>query len=335
MTTSTSARVGSAPAGSTPVLAARTRGLRKTYGSTVAVDRVDLDLPEGAVLGMLGPNGSGKTTTIRMLLGLVRPTEGTVELLGRALPDGAADSLPHVGALVEGPGFHPFLSGRENLRRAAAFEPLLATGLIKQSVEDALERVGLAQAAHRRYRGYSLGMKQRLGLAAALLVPRRLIVLDEPTNGLDPAGTREVRKVINDLHAAGSTVLVSSHLLSEIEATCTHVAVLHRGTVVAQGELDELLQSDSTALQVTTADVDTALTALRTARISARPVEEGVRVELIGTTAPAVFQTLVQAGVEIHEAVRQRTGLEELFARLTEAEESDHLSSVDTIEGAR
>ena len=321
--------------GSTPVLAARTRGLRKTYGSTVAVDRVDLDLPEGAVLGMLGPNGSGKTTTIRMLLGLVRPTEGTVELLGRALPDGAAASLPHVGALVEGPGFHPFLSGRENLRRVAAFEPLLATGSVKQAVEDAVERVGLAQAAHRRYRGYSLGMKQRLGLAAALLVPRKLIVLDEPTNGLDPAGTREVRKVIGDLHAAGSTVLVSSHLLSEIEATCTHVAVLHRGTVVAQGELAELLHSDSTALQVTTSDVDSALTALRAARISARPSTEGVRVELIGTTAPAVFQTLVQAGVEIHEAVRQRTGLEELFARLTEAEESDHLSAVDTNEGAR
>ncbi len=335
MTTSTSARVESAPAGSTPVLAARTRGLRKTYGNTVAVDRVDLDLPEGAVMGMLGPNGSGKTTTIRMLLGLVKPTEGTVELLGRALPDGAADSLPHVGALVEGPGFHPFLSGRENLRRNAAFEPLLATGSVKQAVEDALERVGLSQAAHRRYRGYSLGMKQRLGLAAALLVPRRLIVLDEPTNGLDPAGTREVRKVIGDLHAAGSTVLVSSHLLSEIEATCTHVAVLHRGNVVAQGELADLLQSDSTALQVTTSDVDTALNVLRTARISARPTDEGVRVELIGTTAPAVFQTLVQAGVEIHEAVRQRTGLEELFARLTEAEESDHLSTVDTNEGAR
>jgi ABC-2 type transport system ATP-binding protein len=332
VTTSTSARVESTSVGSTPVLAARTRGLRKTYGSTVAVDRVDLDLPEGAVLGMLGPNGSGKTTTIRMLLGLVRPTEGTVELLGKALPDGAAAALPHVGALVEGPGFHPFLSGRENLRRNAAFEPLLATGSIKQAVEDALERVGLAQAAHRRYRGYSLGMKQRLGLAAALLVQRRLIVLDEPTNGLDPAGTREVRKVIGDLHAAGSTVLVSSHLLSEIEATCTHVAVLHRGTVVAQGELAELLQTDSTALQVTTSDVDTALNALRTARISARPAEQGVRVELIGTSAPVVLETLVHAGVAVHEATRQRTGLEELFARLTEAEESDHLSSVDTIE---
>ncbi|MFC6094820.1 ABC transporter ATP-binding protein [Saccharothrix lopnurensis] len=338
MTTSTSARVEPVTAGSTPVLAARTRGLRKVYGRTVAVDRVDLDVPEGAVLGMLGPNGSGKTTTIRMLLGLVRPTGGEVELLGQALPDGAGAALPHVGALVEGPGFHPFLSGRENLRRAAAFEPLLATGSLRQAVEDALERVGLAAAAHRRYRGYSLGMKQRLGLAAALLVPRRLIVLDEPTNGLDPAGTREVRGVIADLHGAGSTVLVSSHLLSEIEATCTHVAVLHRGTVVAQGGLAELLQADSSSLLVTTPDVEQALSALRAGRISARPLaadgdERGVRVELIGTTAPAVLEALVRAGVAVHEARRYRTGLEDLFARLTEAEEAEHnLSAVDTIE---
>ncbi len=346
MTTSTSARVEPVTTGSTPVLAARTRGLRKVYGRTVAVDRVDLDVPRGAVLGMLGPNGSGKTTTIRMLLGLVRPTEGEVELLGKALPDGVAHALPHVGALVEGPGFHPFLSGRENLRRAAAFEPLLATGDIKQAVEDALERVGLAAAAHRRYRGYSLGMKQRLGLASALLVKRKLIVLDEPTNGLDPAGTREVRKVIADLHEAGSTVVVSSHLLSEIEATCTHVAVLHRGTVVAQGELAELLHADNNSLLVVTPDVDDALNALRAGRISARPISAGaagaettggVRIELIGTTAPEVVETLVRAGVAVHEARRHRTGLEDLFARLTEAEESEHnLSAVDTIEeGAR
>ncbi|MFI9818484.1 ABC transporter ATP-binding protein [Saccharothrix variisporea] len=337
MSTSTSARVESAQAGSTPVLAARLRGLRKVYGQTVAVDRVDLDVPEGAVLGMLGPNGSGKTTTIRMLLGLVRPTEGEVELLGKALPDGAAAALPHVGALVEGPGFHPFLSGRENLRRAAAFEPLLATGSIKQAVEDALERVGLAAAAHRRYRGYSLGMKQRLGLAAALLVERRMIVLDEPTNGLDPAGTREVRNVIAELHHVGTTVVVSSHLLSEIEATCTHVAVLHRGTAVAQGELRDLLQAENSALVIVTPEFNQALNVLRDARISARPTMEGVRVELIGTTPPAVIEALVTAGIPVWEARLQRTGLEELFARLTEAQESDEgLSAVDTIEeGAR
>ncbi|MFD5830874.1 ABC transporter ATP-binding protein [Lentzea sp. NPDC060358] len=331
MTTSTSAPV-TAP--TKPAVAARTRGLRKEYGSTVAVDRVDLEVPEGAVLGMLGPNGSGKTTTIRMLLGLVRPTQGEIELLGRPLPEGAEQSLPHVGALVEGPGFHPFLSGRENLVRCAAFEPLLPKKQIKQAVEDAIERVGLAQAAHRRYRGYSLGMKQRLGLAGALLVPRKLVVLDEPTNGLDPAGTREIRKIIAELHAAGSTVVVSSHLLSEVEATCTHVAVLHRGTVVAQGELTELLQAGGSALQVVTPDVETALSALRQAKISARPLNEGLRIELAGTSAPQVIETLVKAGAQVFEATRWKTGLEELFARLTEAEEAERgMSAVDTLDG--
>ena len=156
--------------------------------------------------------------------------------------------LPHVGALVEGPGFHPFLSGRENLRRVAATEPLLATRAIPAAVDAALDRVGLGPAADRRYRGYSLGMKQRLGLAAALLLPRRLVVLDEPTNGLDPAGTRDVRRIIAELHAGGATVVVSSHLLAEVEATCTHVAVLQSGSLVAEGELRGLLDADATGL---------------------------------------------------------------------------------------
>ena len=252
-----------ATAGAPARLAARTRNLRKVYGRTVAVDHVDLDLPVGSVLGMLGPNGSGKTTTIRMLLGLVTPTAGAVELLGHQLPAGLGYALPEVGALVEGPGFHPFLSGRENLMRCAAAEPHLATAAIPRAVGEALERVGLSAAAGRRYRGYSLGMKQRLGLAAALLLPRKLVVLDEPTNGLDPAGTREVRAVIADLHAAGTTVLVSSHLLAEVEATCTHVAVLHQGSVVAQGELAELLEAGNSGLLITTPDVEQAVNALR------------------------------------------------------------------------
>jgi len=191
-----------APASGVPELAASSRGLRKTFRGTVAVDHLDLDVPSGCVLGMLGPNGSGKTTTIRMLLGLVRPTEGEVQLLGHPMPDGVAQALPRVGALVEGPGFHPYLSGMDNLRRVAAAEPLLPTKQITAAVTDALERVGLTDARNRRYRAYSLGMKQRLGLAAALLVPRDLVILDEPTNGLDPAGTREIRRVIAELHAA-------------------------------------------------------------------------------------------------------------------------------------
>jgi ABC-2 type transport system ATP-binding protein len=306
--------------------AVRTRGLRKTFRSTVAVDRLNLDVPEGAVLGMLGPNGSGKTTTIRMLLGLVSPTEGEVELLGEPLPGGADRALPHVGALVEGPGFHPFLSGRENLRRVAAAEPLLPNKAIDPAVDDALERVGLTAARHRRYRGYSLGMKQRLGLAAALLVPRKLVILDEPTNGLDPAGTREIRAVIADLHASGVTVLVSSHLLSEVEATCTHVAVLHRGAVVAQGELAPLLEAGNPTLLVQTPQVQAAVNALRDNRIAARAVADGLLVDLTGSSAPVVVETLVHAGVPVHEVRRQRADLEELFARLTEDDAADELT---------
>jgi ABC-2 type transport system ATP-binding protein len=299
-------------------LAARARGLRKTFGTTVAVDGIDLDVPAGSVLGMLGPNGSGKTTLIRMLLGLTRPTAGEAELLGHAIPDEAARALPHVGALVEGPGFHPFLSGRDNLLRVAATEPLLGRRDIPRAVDAALERVGLAAAAGRRFRGYSLGMKQRLGLAGALLLPRRLVVLDEPTNGLDPAGTRDVRRIIAELHGAGATVIVSSHLLAEVEATCTHVAVLQAGSLVATGELAALLESGTGGMDVATPDVDRALDALRAAGLTAyrsTADEPGV---VVTESGPEVVALLVRAGVAVHEARRRRARLEELFARLTE-----------------
>lgn len=298
--------------------AIRMRGLRKVFGRTVAVAGVDLDVPTGAVLGVLGPNGSGKTTMIRMLLALSRPTSGTVELLGAPVPAAAGEVLPQVGALVEGPGFHPFLSGRENLLRCAAAEPLLPTRAIPDAVDVALARVGLSTAASRRYRAYSLGMKQRLGLAAVLLVPRRLVVLDEPTNGLDPAGTREVRRIIGELHADGATVLVSSHLLAEVEATCTHVAVLAAGSLIAAGPLAVLLDGEAPALHVRTPDAAGALRALHAAGVAAGVHPDGVRVELTGTDAPAVVALLVHAGVAVHEARRWRTGLDELFAQLTE-----------------
>jgi ABC-2 type transport system ATP-binding protein len=320
-------------AGASP--AARVRGVRKVFGSTVAVGDVDgggvdLDVPDGAVLGMLGPNGSGKTTLIRMLLGLTRPTAGAAELLGRPMPEASSAVLPHVGALVEGPGFHPFLSGRENLRRVAASEPLLASRDIRGAVGSALERVGLGDAADRRFRGYSLGMKQRLGLAAALLLPRRLVVLDEPTNGLDPAGTRDVRGIIAELHAGAATVVVASHLLTEVEATCTHVAVLQAGSLIAAGELRSLLEADSTGLVVVTPDVDLALATLRGAGATAyrdggaagtgagTGTAEPAVVVADGPPAPEVVALLVRAGVAVHEARRRRPRLEELFARLTE-----------------
>ncbi|MGW5647420.1 ABC transporter ATP-binding protein [Saccharopolyspora sp. NPDC003752] len=301
-------------------LAARTAGLRKTYGRTVAVAGVDLAVPRGGVVGVLGPNGSGKTTTIRMLLGLTAPTSGTVELLGHRLPEHSGRVLPRVGALVEGPGFHPFLSGRENLLRCAAMEPALRGPEIRGVVEQALERVGLGPAAGRRYRGYSLGMKQRLGLAAALLVPRELVVLDEPTNGLDPAGTREIRRIIAELHAAGTTVLVSSHLLAEIEATCTHVAVLHRGSLVAQGELAAMLEAGAPHLVVSTSDASGAVATLTGKGVQAREEAGAVRADLSDVDSAEVVAMLVHAGVPVHEARLARTGLEDLFARLTEEE---------------
>jgi ABC-2 type transport system ATP-binding protein len=237
------------------------------------------------------------------------------------MPDAAAHALPDVGALVEGPGFHPFLSGRDNLLRFAAAEPRLASAGIPLAVDTALERVGLTAAARRRYKGYSLGMKQRLGLASALLVPRKMVVLDEPTNGLDPAGTREIRRIVAELHAEGVTVLVSSHLLAEVEATCTHVAVLQAGNVVAQGELAELLESGNAALLVRTPDAEQAMEVLREHRIGARLTPDGVRADLTAAEAPRVLQVLVGAGVAVHEATRARTGLEDLFARLTEGAE--------------
>jgi ABC-2 type transport system ATP-binding protein len=316
-------RLDAAPVSSSAPLAvaARAVGLRKAFGRTVAVDGIDLEVPAGSVLGMLGPNGSGKTTLIRMLLGLTRPTAGTAELLGHSIPGASAQALPQVGALVEGPGFHPFLSGRENLRRAAAAEPLLHSRQIRGAVDTALERVGLADAADRRFRGYSLGMKQRLGLAAALLLPRALVVLDEPTNGLDPAGTRDVRRIIAELHAGGATVIVSSHLLAEVEATCTHVAVLQSGSLVAAGELSNLLQAGTGGLVIATPDVDLALRTLRAAGATAYRAqgdEQAVVVDDGGPPAPEVIALLVRGGVAVHEARRDRAKLEELFARLTE-----------------
>ncbi|MBW0101618.1 ABC transporter ATP-binding protein [Pseudonocardia sp. KRD291] len=311
--------------------AARTIGLRRVFGPVVAVDGVDLDIPMGAVLGLLGPNGSGKTTLMRMLLGLLRPSDGAVELLGRQVPELAHEVLPHVGAMIEGPAFHPHLSGRSNLLRIAAAEPLLDTPRIPGAVQATLRRVGLADDADRRYRDYSLGMKQRLGLAVPLLVRRRLVVLDEPTNGLDPAGTRDVRRIIAEMNAAGATVVVSSHLLSEIEASCSHVAVLQSGRLVAAGELRTLLQSGPGGLVVTTPDTARAVHALQGAGIDAEidPVVDATgpgigrapasRVHVApGPPAPDVVALLVRAGVAVHEVARPGARLEELFTRLTE-----------------
>lgn len=311
--------------------AVATRGLTKRFRTgQVAVDALDLHVPRGAVFGFLGPNGSGKTTTIRMLLGLVRPTAGTVHLLGEPMPDAGARVLPRVGALVEGPAFHPYLSGRANLGRVDAADATTDPRTRARRVDEALERVGLTAAADKRYRQYSLGMKQRLGLAAALLRPRDLLVLDEPTNGLDPQGTREVRHLVRELADGGATVLVSSHLLSEIEQVCTHVGIMGRGRLLLQGPRAELTarRGVHVVVRTTPAAVETGLAELRRlglpdARLDTHapgPVDEPTLVAGLPDHAPPaqeVAAALVRAGVDLVAFEVRRPSLEEVFVELT------------------
>lgn len=213
--------------------------------------------------GFLGPNGSGKTTTIRMLLGLIQPTSGTPTVLGEPIPERIAHALPKVGALVEGPAFHPYLSGRRNLVRLDAADPTASARTAKRRIDAALERVGLMPAADKNYRAYSLGMRQRLAIAGALLQPRELLVLDEPTNGLDPQGTREVRHLVSDLADDGATILISSHLLSEVEQICSHLGVMHAGKLLAQGTMEELRDKTAPSVRLETTDPAAAITIMK------------------------------------------------------------------------
>ncbi len=216
----------------------QTRHLRKQFGDFVAVEHVDLSISEGELFGFLGPNGAGKTTTIGMILGLLHPSAGRVEILGEEITPEHTDALRHVGALVSTPGFVPYLSGRENLHLLARLYPDVDRG----RVEEVLKLVALQEAAARKVRGYSTGMKQRLGLAAAILHRPRLLVLDEPTNGLDPIGMKEIREMLRTLADEGVTIFLSSHLLHEVEQICDRVAILDHGRILAEGEVSHLLQ---------------------------------------------------------------------------------------------
>ncbi|WP_456821121.1 ATP-binding cassette domain-containing protein [Cellulomonas sp. URHB0016] len=315
------ARVDQGSGDHTGPLAVRTEGLTKRFRSgQVAVDGLALRVPRGAVYGFLGPNGSGKTTTIRMLLGLVRPTSGQAWLLDQPMPDAGAAVLPRVGALVEGPAFHPYLSGRANLDRLSAVDATADPRTSPRRRDEALERVGLGAAADKRFRQYSLGMKQRLGLAAALLQPRELLVLDEPTNGLDPQGTREVRHLVRELADGGTTVLVSSHLLAEIEQVCSHVGIMSRGHLVLQGDREALASRGQARLSVTTTagNVGAAARVLRGLGLD-EPVVDGVRLDapVDGLAAQEVSAALVRADVPVVGFEVRRPGLEEIFVELT------------------
>ena len=300
-------------------LAVGSYGLTKRFRSgQVAVNSVDLVVPRGAVYGFLGPNGSGKTTTIRLLLGLVRPTAGTHELLGEPMPGRAARVLPRVGALVEGPAFHPYLSGLANLRRLDAADRTVDPGSARQRIDAALDRVGLLAAGRKRYRHYSLGMRQRLAIAAALLRPRDLLILDEPTNGLDPQGTREVRALLTALAATGTTVMLSTHLLSEVEQVCSHVGVMHLGKLVAQGTLAELRARTAPRVQVLSGDPPGAARVLTDLDLAEVETHGEAVTALLGGAAPEkVVAALVHADVPVRGFRVLSADLEEMFVQLT------------------
>lgn len=322
------------PAIAPVALAIETHGLTKQFGRQTAVAGIDLAVPAESVFGFLGPNGSGKTTTIRMLLGLAGATSGEISLLGRTMPGSLRAVLPRVGALVEGPAFYPFLSGAANLRRLDTADPGASAGTRAERVKRALDRVGLSHAAGKKVHAYSLGMKQRLGIANALLMPRDLLILDEPTNGLDPQGTREVRSLVRSLAAEGTTVFVSSHLLAEVEQMCSHVAVMRAGSLVAQGTLDELRGAGEAHVRILTPDGAAARQVLERLGIPPVPVVPVVPVVSLVSAADTadelsavltraapppevIVAALVAADVRVRGFTVASASLEERFVALT------------------
>ena len=305
----------SAPTDSPPIVSS---GLTKRFRRQIAVDRIDLEVPRSAVYGFLGPNGSGKTTTIRMLLGLISPTAGEISLFGLPMPSAARTVLWRVGSLVEGPAFHPYLSGRANLGRLDAADRYSDPRTSRSRIDAALDRVGLLSAAEKRYRAYSLGMRQRLAIAASLLMPRDLLVLDEPTNGLDPQGTREVRHLISDLARDGATVLVSSHLLAEVEQICSHVGVMYEGRLVAQGPLSDLQASTVQVVRVDTDRPEDAGRVLAELGLSEIETSTGSVTANLGDVAvEKIMPNLVNACVPVVGFTVLRPSLEDVFVSLT------------------
>ncbi|HEX3784532.1 MAG TPA: ATP-binding cassette domain-containing protein [Pseudonocardiaceae bacterium] len=297
----------------------RTSALTKRYGSVLAVDAVDLDVREGDRYGFLGPNGSGKTTTVRMLLGLVYATSGEIEILGRPVPKRLREVLPAIGALVEGPAAYPHLSGRANL---AALDAAGKDGRRRdrrQRIADALDQVGLGGVGRRPVKAYSLGMRQRLGLAAALLRQPELLILDEPTNGLDPRGIREIRDLLISLNEAGTTVFLSSHLLAEVDQLCTRVGVVDRGKLVLQEELSALRRPTGRVL------IDSPDAAAVVGHLDGKVLSrEGSRL-LVRHADPAELNTLlVGKGLRINEIGPERRTLEQVVLDIT-SEGSDRI----------
>jgi ABC-type multidrug transport system ATPase subunit len=290
----------------------RTEGLTKRYGQVLAVDGVDLDVRAGDRYGLLGPNGSGKTTLVRMLLGLVFASSGTIQVLDRPVPRTVGEVLPHVGAMVEGPGMYPHLSGRTNLMMFDAAGPGGPRRDRRRRVGEVLERVGLAGIDRRPVKAYSLGMRQRLGLASALLRKPQLLILDEPTNGLDPRGIREIRDLLIEVNQAGTTVFLSSHLLAEVEALCSRVGVMDRGRLVVQEEL-ATLQAPTGRVALTTADPERVVALLNGGVVH----RDGQRLVVRHTDAAELNAQLVKDGIRVAEIGPERRTLEQVVLEAT------------------
>jgi ABC-type multidrug transport system ATPase subunit len=299
--------------------AVETHGLTKRFGETVAVNGVELRIPRGCAFGYLGPNGAGKTTLIRVLLGLTHADAGTMSLLGYPVPKRRDAALARVGAIVDEPRFHSHLTGRQNLKLLAEAREPAARGRIEAS----LDRVGLLRRADDRVSKYSMGMRQRLGVAACLIGDPQLLILDEPMNGLDPAGMHEMRDMILSLVAEGRTVVLSSHLLDEVQRTCDAVAIVDRGNVIRQGPISELLAGASLALQVECSDPDRARSLLEATTIGAH-IEVGLLG--LGITLPAgtpsaviaeIARVLVEGGVSLYRLQQMQVSLESWFLQVT------------------
>lgn len=292
----------------------RTVGLTRRYGKITAVNALDLEVRRGQVFGFLGPNGSGKTTTIGMALGLLRPTSGHIELFGVDTRRDLTGPLKRVGSVLEGAAAYPHLSGRENLR----IWSLIAGDVPPGRIDETLSLVGLSERAGSKARTYSLGMRQRLAIAAALLTDPDLLVLDEPTNGLDPAGMREIRQLIRELGSMGKTVFVSSHLLGEVEQMCDHVAILKAGQLLMQGEVKTLV-GQVTALEIQVTDVERALEVLSSLEFVKSVTRDGIRlvVETAGERAADVSRALAERQVYLSELRSKQSSLEDIFLEMT------------------
>jgi ABC-2 type transport system ATP-binding protein len=313
----------------TPVLA---RGLVKRYGHIVAVDHIDLNVNPGDVYGFLGPNGAGKTTTLRMLLGLIRPTEGQVNLFGRDPLAEGARALEGVAGFVEAPRFYPYLSGRKNLELLAAYDGGGASGRIGE----VLDVVELTARAGDKVGGYSHGMRQRLGIAASLLRAPRLLLLDEPTTGLDPGGMRDMRQMVRRLAGEGMTIMLSSHLLAEVEELCNRVAIVRSGRIVYEGMLEELKRSAGGSYRLRTTDQAAAADVCHS-QAGIEDVHEAGNALAFVADEPAVARlslALGAAGIGVLALVPESVSLEALFFRLTEGRDDLESSEPDVVEAA-